>query len=77
LTGLFHEIDKDVESWAYTNEADKIPFFIPGSTALAYEQIQSYIDDYLKHHPEVTIDFIHGDQELIDVCQKIPSKYWY
>ena len=73
LTGLFHVIDKEVESWAYTSETDKIPFFIPESTALAYEQVQNYIDDYLKLHPEVTIDFIHGDQELIDVCKRHPN----
>ena len=72
LTGLFHVIDKDVESWAYTHETDKIPFFIPSSTALAYEQIQSYIDEYMKQHPEVSIDFIHGDQELIEVCNRNP-----
>ncbi len=73
LTGLFYHVDKEVETWAYQNETDKIPFFIPQSTALAYEQIQSYIDDYLVHHPEVSIDFIHGDDELIEVCKKHPN----
>jgi len=69
LTGLFYHVDKEVETWAYQNETDRIPFFIPQSTALAYEQIQTYIDDYLVHHPEVSIDFIHGDDELIEVCK--------
>lgn len=73
LTGLFYHVDKEVETWAYQNETDKIPFFIPQSTALAYEQIQTYIDDYLKHHPEVSIDFIHGDDELIEVCKNHPN----
>ncbi|MDX9691134.1 MAG: DUF1015 domain-containing protein [Acholeplasmataceae bacterium] len=73
LTGLFHQVDKEVESWAYTTETDKLPIFIPKSTAIAYEQIQRYIDDYMKNHPEVTIDFIHGDEELIEVCQNHPK----
>jgi uncharacterized protein (DUF1015 family) len=73
LTGLFYHVDKEVETWAYQNETDKIPFFIPQSTALAYEQIQTCIDDYLVHHPEVSIDFIHGDDELIDVCKQHPN----
>ena len=69
LCGLFHAVDKDVESWVYTNDTDKIPFFMPKSTALAYEQIQGYIDEYIERHPSVTIDYIHGDEELIEVCK--------
>ena len=69
LTGLFHHVDKEHESWAFQSETDKIPFFIPQSTAVAYEQVQSYIDEYLIQHPEVSIDFIHGDDELIEVCK--------
>jgi uncharacterized protein (DUF1015 family) len=73
LTGLFHAIDKDVESWVYTNETEKIPFFMPKSTALAYEQIQTYIDEYIEHHKDVKIDYIHGDDELIEVCKNHPG----
>ncbi len=69
LCGLFHAVDKEIESWAYTSETDKIPFFMPKSTAHAYEQVQNYIDEYIERHPKVTIDYIHGDQELMEVCQ--------
>jgi uncharacterized protein (DUF1015 family) len=69
LCGLFHAVDKDIESWVYTSDTDKIPFFMPKSTALAYEQIQSYIDLYMERHPSVTIDYIHGDEELLEVCK--------
>ena len=48
----------------------KIPFFIPKSTALAYEQIQSFIDDYLLYQQDMMIDYIHGDDELITICDK-------
>ncbi|MDI6453323.1 DUF1015 domain-containing protein [Peloplasma aerotolerans] len=68
LLDMFHAVDKEEETWIYTKESGKVPFFIPRSTAVAYEQIQSYIDDYLIKHPEVTIDYIHGDEELIEIC---------
>ncbi|MCD4827337.1 MAG: DUF1015 domain-containing protein [Acholeplasmataceae bacterium] len=63
-------IDQDVESWIYTKEDGKIPFYVPKSTALAYEQIQSFIDNYLTYHADSMIDYIHGDDELISICDK-------
>ena len=38
----------------------------------AYKTIQSFLDDYLKEHPEVKIDFIHDEEELISVSNKNP-----
>ncbi len=73
LNDLFHVVDKEEETWVYTQETGKTPFFIPKSTALAYEQIQSFIDQYMELHPEVTIDYIHGDQELMDVVNRHPG----
>ncbi len=63
-------IDQDVQSWIYTKEDGKIPFYVPKSTALAYEQIQSFIDNYLTYHADSMIDYIHGDDELISICDK-------
>jgi uncharacterized protein (DUF1015 family) len=68
LVDMFHAVDKEEETWVYTKEIGMTPFYIPQSTAVAYEQIQSFIDEYLMHHPNVTIDYIHGDQELMDIC---------
>lgn len=70
LTDLFHNVDKEEETWVYTKENGKTPFFIPKSTALAYEQIQTFIDKYITQHPEVAIDYIHGDLELTQVCDE-------
>jgi uncharacterized protein (DUF1015 family) len=70
INSLQKSIDQDVESWIYTKESGKIPFHIPKSTALAYEQIQSFIDQYLTDHKDMTIDYIHGDDELISICNK-------
>lgn len=72
MEGLQNAVDQEVESWIYTKEKGKVPFFIPKSTALAYEQIQGYIDDYLSYHQDQDsmIDYIHGDEELIEICNK-------
>ncbi len=70
INSLQEAIDQDVESWIYTKESGKTPFYIPKSTALAYEQIQSFIDNYLTYHKDSLIDYIHGDDELIDICNK-------
>lgn len=73
LIDLFHAVDKDAETWVYTKELGKEEFYIPKSTAEAYEQIQGFIDRYMKHHPHVTIDYIHGEDELIRVCKANPN----
>ena len=73
LIGLFHAVDKQEETWVYSKDIGKAPFFIPNNAPRAYEQIQTFIDDYMQKHKEVTIDYIHGDQELIEVCQQHPN----
>jgi uncharacterized protein (DUF1015 family) len=73
LIDLFHAVDKDVATWVYTKEVGKEEFFIPKSTAEAYEQIQTFIDNYLLHHKEASIDYIHGEDELLRVCKHHPN----
>ncbi|MBU1092968.1 MAG: DUF1015 domain-containing protein [Firmicutes bacterium] len=73
LIDLFHAVDKEEETWVYSNEIGKAPFFIPKNAPKAYEQIQNFIDEYMIKHKEVTIDYIHGDGELIEVCQNHPN----
>lgn len=70
LIGLFHAVDKEEETWVFTKEIGKAPFFIPKNAPKAYEQIQTFIDDYMHKHKEVSIDYIHGDDELIEVCKE-------
>lgn len=73
LIDMFHAVDKESETWVYTNEIGKQSFYIPSSTAEAYEQIQTYIDEYLKKHKQAKIDYIHGDDELIKICKEHPG----
>ena len=73
LIDLFHAVDKEKDTWVYTSEIGEQQFFIPKNTADAYEQIQSFIDDYLSKHKKTTIDYIHGEEELIQVCNSNPG----
>jgi uncharacterized protein (DUF1015 family) len=73
ITGLFHAVDREEETWIYTNEVGKTAFYIPKNVPTAYEEIQAYIDSYMERHPKVTIDYIHGDEELIQVCKDHPK----
>jgi len=36
---------------------------IPATTTLAVSTLQQFLDSYLKAHPEITIDYIHGIKE--------------
>ncbi len=73
LVGLFHAVDREVETWIYEKQAGESKFFIPGNSALAYEQIQHYIDTYMDKNPETTIDYIHGEKDLREICDKNPN----
>jgi uncharacterized protein (DUF1015 family) len=73
LIDLFHYVDKEKETFVYKKDIGKEPFYIPSSTAVAYEQIQTFIDLYVKKNKHVTIDYIHGEKELIDLCNEIPG----
>lgn len=43
---------------------------VPNPTAqLAVGTLQAFLDDYCKHHPEVEIDYIHGDDVARDLGQ--------
>ena len=73
LVGLFHAVDREDETWIYEKNAQESKFFIPKNAAIAYEQIQGYIDLYINKNPEVVIDYIHGEEDLIEICDKHPG----
>lgn len=73
LIDLFHQVDKEEETWVYTRDIGRQPFYIPKSTANAYEQIQQYIDTYIERHKETRVDYIHGDDELVKICNEHPG----
>lgn len=67
---LQEAIDKEFATNIYDHEERQQQLFIPKNAAVAYEQIQQFIDDYLDKHPSASIDYIHGEQEVIEVCKR-------
>ena len=62
----------DYVSFTYSYSRGKEPLRMNKNAPQAYKTIQSFLDDYLKEHPEVKIDFIHDEEELISVSNKNP-----
>ena len=62
----------EYRSYLYSEE-DKLPLNLPKSAPEAYLMVQTFIDQYMKSHPEVKIDFIHDEEALIEICDKNPG----
>ena len=60
-------------SYIYSNEGGKVEFFIDENAPQDYLQIQTFLDVYLKEHTDVKIDFIHDDEELLNVAKANPG----
>ena len=56
ITAVFKENEETIE--------------IPALTTLALSTLQQFLDDYLKTHPEATIDYIHGTEETRSLAKK-------
>lgn len=62
----------DFKTFVYTNEKGKEEFHMSKNAPMAYKTIQTFLDEYMKSHPEVKIDFIHDEDELINVAKNNP-----
>ena len=82
---VLFNVDKDFEnelrkacsgefkSFIYSKENGKEELRLPKNAPLAYYQVQTFLDEYLKLHKESKIDFIHDEEELIAVADKNPG----
>ena len=62
-------IDRTQEVTAIMGAEEKT-LQIPAVTSLAVSTLQQFLDQYLKQHPEVTIDYIHGIDETRALAQR-------
>lgn len=62
-------ITQEQETWVYIQRIGKRKLMIPHNDAVAYEQIQTFLDEYRMKHPHVKIDYIHGDDDLIEASE--------
>ena len=67
---LRNKVDGEFISFTYSQEEGKKELKLPKNAPMAYLQVQTFLDGYLKSHPEAKIDFIHDEDELISVANK-------
>ena len=68
--GLRERVDGEFVSFTYSKENGKKELRMPKNAPMAYYQVQTFLDEYLKAHPESKIDFIHDEEELLSVADK-------
>jgi uncharacterized protein (DUF1015 family) len=73
ISKLQSAITPEYETNVYDEHEHQRSIFIPKNAAIAYEQIQAFMDAYLMQHPETSIDYIHGEGEVIEICKKNPN----
>jgi uncharacterized protein (DUF1015 family) len=76
---FYDELQKSItaekETWVYMQGIGKKVLYIPENDAVAYEEIQAFLDDYRINHPHVKIDYIHGDDDLIEASETHPNGF--
>lgn len=48
-------------------------FYLPSNSPLAIKMVQDFIDKYVGKKLEMSVDYIHGEQDLKDLCAKKPK----
>lgn len=51
-------------------EGKEEELFLPNNTPLAIKMVQEYIDNFHGKRLEMSVDYIHGDDELKQICQE-------
>ena len=67
---LRNRVKGDCISFTYTKDGGKKELRMPKNAPMAYLQVQTFLDEYLKTHPNTKIDFIHDEEELLAVADK-------
>lgn len=73
VPGLTDVLVGENKSYIYSSKFGKEEISIPKLGPVAYEIVQTYIDSYLKNHPESSVDYIHDEDQTIDVANAHPG----
>lgn len=57
----------------YTSKEGEQPIKLPKNAAVAVGKVQEYIDAYIKSHPNASVDYVHGLEDLKGVVDKAPN----
>lgn len=69
ISGLKQVLKGDNKTYIYSEANGKEEISIPKVAPEAYEIVQSYIDSYLKNHPNTSVDYIHDESHTIEVAK--------
>lgn len=69
LNGLFDVCGGEYYCKVITDVGEQ-PLQLPSNAAVAVKTVQDYIDEYIVKHPEVTVDYVHGEDSLKSVVNE-------
>ena len=61
--------------YLYSKKYGKTALNSPKNNAETYQIVQSYIDEYMKDHPEVKVDFIHDESSLLEIANNVENSF--
>ncbi len=67
---LIQAMEGNYLSRVHLSSGFSLDLHIPKNGPEAYLMVQTYLDEYLKEHLESSIDFIHDEDQLIEVCEQ-------
>lgn len=73
IPGLNKALGGEYSSYTYTKEGGKAELKMPKKGPEAYEKVQAYVDGYLASHSKTTVDYIHDEDQTIEVAKKHPG----
>ena len=73
LKGLHKALGGSYESYTYSIENGKEKLMMPKVGPEAYEKVQAYVDAYLSGHKQASVDYIHDEDQTIEVAKNHPG----
>jgi hypothetical protein len=52
------------------SEGQTSTILVPDNPADAIADVQQFLDDYSQLHPEIVLDYIHGDENLVNIANR-------
>jgi len=72
VPGLKNALDGEYESYIFaSNKKEKL--MMPKVGPEAYEKVQSYVDAYLSEHKQASVDYIHDEDQTLEVAKNSPN----
>ena len=73
IKGLKEVLKGENKSYAYSTKDGKVELSIPKVGPEAYKIVQTYVDAYLKSHKDASVDYIHDEDQTLEVAKKHPG----